>query len=215
MIKIRAFNKSDRPRIRQICCDVADRGEPIESFFPDREFAADLLTKYYTDYEPENSFVAESDGLVVGYINSALDNRRYGLVIIFIIIPFILIKGIVRGVFIRPEFLQILKASLKNWRRLFVLRKTSFGSHQGHLHIGILKEFRHQHIGEKLVQVLLDHAKNTEVTEIVASVSDQNPAACRFFERLGFIVLSRYPMMMADGPTIKEYHSISYVKKIR
>ena len=33
MIKIRAFNKEDRKIVRQICCDVADRGDSIENFF--------------------------------------------------------------------------------------------------------------------------------------------------------------------------------------
>src|SRR4051812_28964515 len=133
MIKIRPFNKADRNVIRKICCDVADRGEPIENIFPDREFAADLLTSYYTDYEPESSFVAEADGQVVAYINGCMDNRRYGLAVLFLIVPKLLIKGLMRGVFFRHEFKQMVKAMLKNWRRIFIWRKQSFHSHQGHL----------------------------------------------------------------------------------
>ncbi len=52
---------------------------------------------------PESSFVAERDGQVVGYINSSLDNRRFGLVLMFIIIPFLILKGFIRGVFLRGE----------------------------------------------------------------------------------------------------------------
>lgn len=51
-INIRPYNLKDRAALRTLCCDVADRGGPIENFFPDRDFAADLLTGYYTDYEP-------------------------------------------------------------------------------------------------------------------------------------------------------------------
>ncbi|MBF0490422.1 MAG: GNAT family N-acetyltransferase [Candidatus Omnitrophica bacterium] len=214
MITIRPFNKTDRAALRQICCDVADRGEKIENFFPDREFAADLLTSYYLDYEPDSTFVADVDGAVVGYINGCLDNRRYGLAVMFLIIPKLIIKGLVRGVFFRREFLLIFKSMLKNWRRVFVWRKQSFHSHQGHLHIGVAKGFRTQSIGQKLVRALLDYARQNNIHELAASVHDGNTAACRFFEQLGFVARDQYPMMMAYGDSFKEYHSVSYVKSI-
>ena len=77
-INIRPYQTGDRAALRTLCCDVADRGLPIEHFFSDREVAADLLTKYYTDYEPESTFVAICNGRLVGYINGCTDNRRYG-----------------------------------------------------------------------------------------------------------------------------------------
>ncbi|MEI7998129.1 MAG: GNAT family N-acetyltransferase [Candidatus Omnitrophota bacterium] len=212
MVKIRPFNKLDRAMVRQICCDVADRGEAIESIFSDREVAADLLTSYYTDYEPESTFVVETEGKVVGYINGCLDNRRYGLVILFLIIPKVILKAFVRGVFFRREIWLIFKALLKNWQRVFTWRKKSFHSHQGHVHIGVAKAFRRQQAGEGLVEAFLNYARGSKVDEIAASVHDGNSAACRFFERLGFVVGERHPMMMAYGETFKEYHSISYVK---
>ena len=214
MVKIRSFNKEDRAAVRQICCDVADRGETIENFFPDREFAADLLTAYYTDYEPESSFVAEVDGKVVAYINGCLDNRRYGLVLLFLIIPQLIVKGLIRGVFFRFEFWQIFKVMLKNWRRVFIWRKKSFHSYQGHLHIGIIKIFREQQIGRQLVNTLLAYAKGKNSQELTASVHEGNAIACSFFEHLGFIAKERNSMVMAYGNSVKEYTSISYVKTI-
>ena len=68
-INIRPYQEEDRLALRTLCCDVADRGGNIENFFPDRDVAADLLTKYYTDYEPESTFVALLDQRMVGYIN--------------------------------------------------------------------------------------------------------------------------------------------------
>jgi ribosomal protein S18 acetylase RimI-like enzyme len=214
MVKIRPFYKTDRAVVRQICGDVADRGEPIEHFFSDREFAADLLTNYYTDYEPESSFVAESEGKVIGYIHGCLDNRRYGLVMLFLIIPKLILKGFLRGVFFRMESWQILRATLRSWRRIFVWRKKSFHSHQGHLHIGIAKDYHGQHVGEELVQTLFSYARGSSIHEMTASVHDENIAACRFFERLGFVALDRHPMTMAYGQSFKEYSSIFYVRKI-
>jgi hypothetical protein len=50
-VVIRPSEQRDREAVREICCDTADGGERVESFFPDREVFADLLTLYYTDYE--------------------------------------------------------------------------------------------------------------------------------------------------------------------
>ena len=62
----------------------------LKIFFPDRDVAGDLLTKYYTDYEPQSTFVAECDGRLIGYINGCMDNRRYGLVMFWILMPALL-----------------------------------------------------------------------------------------------------------------------------
>src|SRR5476651_2072814 len=105
-INIRSFRPEDRPALRTLCCDVADRGGPVENFFPDRDLAADLLTKYYTEYEPQATFVAECDGRLAGYINGCMDNRRYGLVFFWLLLPPLLIKGFKRGIFFRPVMRQ-------------------------------------------------------------------------------------------------------------
>jgi len=92
-INIRPYKIEDRDALRALCCNIADRGRPIENFFPDRDVAADMLTQYYTDYEPESTFVVESDGHLVGYINGCMDNRRHGLVMFWLLMPSLLLKA--------------------------------------------------------------------------------------------------------------------------
>ena len=120
-INIRPYNLKDRAALRMLCCDVADRGGPIENFFPDRDLAADLLTKYYTDYEPQSTFVAECDGRLVGYINGCMDNRRYGLVMFWILMPLLLVKGFKRGIFFRRETRQMISRDVKKLAQDFCL----------------------------------------------------------------------------------------------
>jgi len=211
---IRPFTPADRQAVRDICCDTADMGGAIEGFFHDRECAADVLTAYYTDYEPHATFVAESQGKVVGYIQGCFDNRRYGLVMFWILVPKTLFKGLVRGVLFHREVWRLAGAATRNWRRAFVWRKKSFHSHQGHIHIGIANGFRGQHVGQKLTEALLGYARTQGIEELTASVHDGNIAACRFFERLGFEVRERYPMVAALKGAIKNYNSLLYVKKI-
>ena len=213
-IDIRPYKTEDRAALRALCCDVADRGGPIENFFPDREVAADLLTKYYTDYEPRSTFLAVCDQRVVGYINGCMDNRRYGLVMGWLLMPPLFAKAFKRGVFFRSEILQMMRGALKNWRRIFVWRKKSFHSHQGHLHIGVSGDFRGQRVGGDLLNALINHASVSGVSEIAASVHDANIDAAKFFEARGFSVRERYSMVLVRDGKEEHYHSLLYVKTL-
>ena len=59
-VTIRPYRPEDRDRLRKIALDTADLGfRPDENIpFPDE--IADILTRYYTDYEPESAWVADS-----------------------------------------------------------------------------------------------------------------------------------------------------------
>ena len=71
---IRGYKASDRIAVRKLCCATGFLGAPIDPVFQDRELFADFLTTYYTDHEPESSFVLEVDGEIRGYL---LGSRRY------------------------------------------------------------------------------------------------------------------------------------------
>src|SRR5438270_10479788 len=65
---IRSYQASDRGAVRKLCCETGFLGAPIDPAFQDRELFADFLTTYYTDHEPESSFVFEMDGEIMGYL---------------------------------------------------------------------------------------------------------------------------------------------------
>jgi hypothetical protein len=79
---IRNYRPSDREAIRKLCCSTGFLGEPIDPIYEDRELFADFLTTYYTDHEPESSFVLEMDGEIRGYLlgcRHSLLNQLYSL----------------------------------------------------------------------------------------------------------------------------------------
>ncbi|MGC1479186.1 MAG: hypothetical protein WA771_01680 [Chthoniobacterales bacterium] len=65
---IRKYEQRDREAVRWLCCETGYLGKPIDPVFEDRELFADYLTSYYTDAEPESSFVVEQGGEVKGYL---------------------------------------------------------------------------------------------------------------------------------------------------
>ena len=63
---IRSYRTTDRGAVRRLCCQTGFLGEPIDPVYEDHELFADFLTSYYTDKEPESSFVLETDGEIRG-----------------------------------------------------------------------------------------------------------------------------------------------------
>src|ERR1043165_9787703 len=76
---IRSYRKSDREAVRRLCCQTGFLGEPIDPVYEDRQLFADFLTTYYTDHEPESSFVLEIDGEIRGYLLGSRKPLRHQL----------------------------------------------------------------------------------------------------------------------------------------
>src|SRR5438105_9163081 len=79
---IRSYRNSDRGAVRRLCCETGFLGDPIDPVYEDRELFADFLTTYYTDHEPESSFLLEVDGEIRGYLlgsRKPLRNQLYAL----------------------------------------------------------------------------------------------------------------------------------------
>jgi hypothetical protein len=77
---IRSYRAADRNGVRRLCCQTGFLGEPIDPIYSDHELFADFLTTYYTDREPESSFVLEIDGEIRGYLlgsRKPLRNQLY------------------------------------------------------------------------------------------------------------------------------------------
>src|SRR3989440_13016332 len=77
---IRSYQASDRGAVRKLCCETGFLGDPIDPVFQDRELFADFLTSYYTDHEPESSFVLEIADEIRGYLlgsRKPLQNQLY------------------------------------------------------------------------------------------------------------------------------------------
>lgn len=213
-VVIRPYQLLDRPAIRQICADTADRGKPVENFFSDREVFADLMTCYYTDFEPQSVWVAEIDGRVIGYLSGCRDSRRYLRLMAGLIAPRALLRAIFRGVFLRKKTYRFIQAMLKSCMLGGLKRELSFNKYPAHLHIDIKEAFRGQNIGSRLMEKFFTQAKSSGANGVYLTVRQDNTAAGKFFEKMGFSIVNRYPMMMPEAGNFKLNYSVLYVKDL-
>lgn len=208
--RIRPYEPRDREAVRTICCDTADRGEPVENFFPDREVFGDLLTRYYTDYEPESGWVGELGGEVVGYITGCLDTRRFIRVMAFSVAPRILIKGIRREVMKYPQAKEFIRSNLGLWFR-GPKKSVNLDEYPSHLHINLKRGARARGLGRDLVTRFLVQAKAAGSCGVHANVREDSDRARKFFEGLGFQAGGRHPVMARAGEVL---YAVTYGKKL-
>lgn len=200
--------------LRDICCDTAALGEPMESFFFDRQVLADLGTLYYTDFEPASTWVAQIDKEVVGYLMGCLDTRRYLRVTAGIILPQVLFKALTRGVFLRRQTWRFLGAAFRSLSLGGFKRHIPLEQYPGHLHIDLKTCFRGQGIGGRLMEKFILQARAKGLKGIHLTTREDNFSGRKFFERNGFRVLGSYPVFMPQGNAFKPNHTLVYATLI-
>ncbi|MBU1869541.1 MAG: GNAT family N-acetyltransferase [Candidatus Omnitrophica bacterium] len=186
-ITIRKYKAADRASIRKICCDTAFMGEPVESFFNDRKILADLLTLYYTDYEPESVFVAEDNGQVIGYLLGCKDTIRKEKVFSKKIFPKVLFDFLLRGLIFDMKSLRLFLNVFKSLRRGEFNHQKVPVIYPAHLHIDIEADFRKQGLGTRLMDEFFKYLRENNITGVhLCTFSEQGRS---FFLKVGFNLL--------------------------
>ena len=213
-IVIRSYEPRDRAAVRHICCETADAGKPFEGFFHDRELIADLITRYYTDFEPQHSWVATRDEQVVGYLNGSLDGRRAMRVTLWRIVPAIVIGALCRGTFCHRETWRLIWASLHTWWARGGLHcGGTAGIGAPHLHVNLVPEARGAQVGTRLVERFIEQVNASGGRMVEASVRSDNVAACHFFEQFGFAEVARQKLVLPKPMGYQVTGTVTYAKR--
>ena len=186
-IFIRKFNNYDREDVRRISCDTAFSEGSRKYFFDDDEILADLLTLYFTDYEPNSCFVAVKGGKIIGYIMGTTDVKVMRKIFIAKIIPNLIIKGLSRGIIFKRNTRRFLLHILLSLLKGEFVRPDFSKQYPATLHINIDKAFRRQNIGKQLIEYYLKFLKEKKISGVHFGVTSES--AKEFFIKLGFNIL--------------------------
>lgn len=212
-VAIRRYEARDREAVRRLACETADRGEPVERFFHDREVFADLVTRYYTDYEPQALWVAEHQGSVIGYLTGCLDIHRWKRIVAWRVIPRAALTALAHGALWSSETWRWLAAGLQTWRHGGFPR-IRLERHPAHFHINIQREFRGRHAGTQLVERFLTQAQEARRRGVHVAVRRDNAPSCAFFERLGFVEAGHHRVVIPSGASYEAHDTVIYVKSL-
>jgi hypothetical protein len=184
---IRSYAPSDREAVRRLCCQTGFLGEPIDPIYEDRELFADFLTTYYTDHEPESSFVIERDGELHGYLlgsRKPLRNQLYS----FYQNLCLFLRALLRY----PRYNQrsrrfILWILMNGWREVPAApRRTP------HFHINLLPEARKMSTTRALLSAYFSYLHRSGDKRVYGQiVTFESRRGEKMFERYGFRVMNR------------------------
>jgi len=184
---IRPYRPADRVEIRAICADTGFLGQPIDPAFEDRELFADYLTSYYTDAEPEATFVCEIDGQVKGYVMGSRFPRRKSRYEATHL-PVMVLRGLWRY-FTRPY-----SAATRRYVRWVITRarhEVPFTPpNVPHFHLNIRPEARTVATTRAMVDGFLEFLITQGETQVYGQVvTFETRRGARLFERYGFRVI--------------------------
>jgi len=185
-MKILNYQVKDRDAIRKTSLESTVLGEYRTSIFDD-EILADILTIYFTDYEPLSCFVAVKGNQVVGYIMGAQDVRKMRRLMKYKIVPRLIYKALGRGQILRRNNLMLMKNIISSYLKGEFVSPDFSKEYPATLHINIRAEYRRQNLGSFLVDYFLDFLKKKNIRGVHFGVLSES--AKDFFIKLNFNIL--------------------------
>ncbi len=216
MISIQDYKPKYRNQVIDICWKTGYMGDDAKPHFPDRYLFGLLFCLYYTDYEPENCFVAidTNSDKAVGYILSSLDSEIQEENFNKKIIPKIIFRMFSYSIWRYNQSFRI----VWGWRKLqddsALDKKTILSKYPSHLHIDVLDEYQRQGIGASLINNLENHLKVNGSKGVHLGTSSYNSKALPFYEKMGFELVYQGSEGSGMWPSARQARSIIYAKEI-
>jgi hypothetical protein len=209
-ITIRSYEPRDRAAIRHLCCETGFLGNPIDPVFEDRELFSDYLTAYYTDVEPEASFVLEQNGVVKGYLLGSRRPLRHQWYGFFQNLRLFAI-GMWRYRRYNAATREFIHWILKNsWREVPAApRRTA------HFHINILPEAKGLAGSHEMMTRYCDFLRSKGETQVFGQmVTFESRRGAKVFERFGFQVIEKREITKYRGKHPEPVYLTTVIKQI-
>jgi ribosomal protein S18 acetylase RimI-like enzyme len=197
---VRPYRPEDRSELFRIGADTANYGSPIEAYFDDRNLFLDSFYRYYTDYEPEHSWIAEVDGLVAGFLTGCTDTQRSERVMKKQLVPDV-IRGLLRGKYHlgRKTLRYTARIALQAIRGEFT--EVDLKMYPAHLHINVDERYRGLGLGRRLIEAYILQLQALRVPGVHLMTTSLNVTACILYEKMGFQLVDAHKTVFWDGKT--------------
>jgi GNAT superfamily N-acetyltransferase len=209
---IRNFRPEDRESIRDIAWETAFLGESAGIFFSGKEILADFLTLYFTDYEPDSCFVAESANRVQGYLIGSTDCRTLASTFKNKILTGLLIKFIFSGAVFRSKNMKMILAFFRSFLKGEFKMKEIIEDYPATLHINLKKDFRGKGIGARLISAFEEYLRGKKVKGVY--LATMSSTAGTFFRKQGFSLFAQYRRSYFRHVSGQDIFVYIYVKKL-
>lgn len=209
---IRPYSKEDRESVRSIAYETAFLGDSADIYFDDKELLADILTLYFTDFQPESCFVAVLSNEVIGYLLGAKDIRLMSKHFNWKAIFGLLFKTVRRNVFFKAKNMVFLVNLLKSYLKGEFKSPDFSKDYPAVLHINIKENYRNHGLGSRMIASYLEYLKKEVVSGVhFSTLSDK---AANFYEKTGFMLLHKSKRSYFRNILHRDIICCTYGKKI-
>lgn len=210
-LRIRPYRAEDRESLLKIAADTAFFGEPVEKFIEDRRIFLDAFYLYYTDYEPQHSWVAVCNEQVVGFLTGCYDTRLQREYTGKVLEKRALKKVLTGKYRLGKKFLRYL---FRYWMSKMIFEKTAVDLTQypAHFHINVESKWRGQGIGRNLIETYLKHLEKDGICGVHLQTTSFNKVAVGLYEKMGFKLLSSVPSYLWQSLVNEPIYELTYGK---
>jgi ribosomal protein S18 acetylase RimI-like enzyme len=184
-VVIRNFVIDDRNAVKAIAGNTAFFGEPVETLMDDRELFFDAFYAFFFDRETTTCWVAEHNGIVVGFLAGSVDSTRQQKWSMFHIYPQIALGIVLMKYHIGwKTFKYVVGLVGQALRGELPLTDTKL--FPAHLHINVTSTSRGLGIGRQLLGAYHQQLLSLGVKGVHLHTTDQNISACILYEKMGY-----------------------------
>lgn len=184
-MRIRVFRETDRDALRLLFVR-AGADSPTESLWGHPESEAAIYLEPYMDHEPESLFLAEDDGVLVGYLTGCLDGATFpgedARIAQAIRAHRLVLRRRPAAFFARSAF----DAAATALRRSPTAGEIHDPRWPAHLHINVAPEARGTGAAAGLMEHWFERLSAAGSPGCHLQTLVENTRAVRFFERMGF-----------------------------
>ena len=185
MFSIRPYHTSDLPALYRICLETVFGGAEAVAQYTDPDLLGHFYAAPYAVFEPELCFVLTSDGAPCGYVLGTRDTAAFRAACELEWF------GVLRRRY--PPSLESDRSRDAAMIRLIHAGHPSgleFPDYPAHLHIDLLPYAQGGGWGRALMTRFLETLRASGVRGVHLGVGTRNVGAVKFYERMGFYLLS-------------------------
>lgn len=179
---VRSWRPRDAGAVHRICVATGDGGDPVGGILHDPDLIAHVFVDPYVLLQPEMAFVAEDDGVVVGYVVAALDTEEF--------YARWQLEWAPRFAASRPDIPRADARFADSQLRAFLHRPRlmlpdDLDQYPSHLHINLLPPARRRGVGRALLHAVFDALARAGSPGVQLGVRPSNTGAHAFYRATG------------------------------
>lgn len=181
-MRVRSYRPGDAHAVHRICVATGDGGDPAAGILRDPHLIAYVFADPYLLLQPELAFVAEREGVVLGYVVAALNSAEFYARWQLEWAPRFAGSHPARRNADPRDADDQLRVSLHHPRRML---SADLDSYPSHLHINLVAGARGQGAGRRLLEAVFTELARAGSPGVQLGVRVSNTGAQAFYRATG------------------------------